>query len=68
MAEKNEQQLIENQPKVYSISELTDDIKSIMEAAFDTIWLEGEISNYKVNPVPECLPVMTGHGYGGPVK
>ena len=48
MAEKNEQQLIENQPKVYSISELTDDIKSIMEAAFDTIWLEGEISNYKV--------------------
>ena len=31
-------------PQVYQVSELTRDIKAIMEAAFESIWVEGEIS------------------------
>ena len=38
----------ENEPRIYSVSELTGDIKAILEAAFDTVWLEGEISNYRL--------------------
>ena len=30
-------------PQVYQVSELTRDIKAIMEAAFDSVWVEGEI-------------------------
>ena len=35
-------------PRVYSVSEITQDIQTILEAAFDTVWIEGEISNYRV--------------------
>lgn len=38
----------ENQPKVYTVSGITQDIRAILEGAFDTVWLEGEISNYRV--------------------
>ena len=34
--------------RVYSVAELTRDIKAILEAAFDSIWVEGEISNLRV--------------------
>ena len=37
----------EGGPQVYQVSELTRDIKAIMEAAFDSVWVEGEISNFK---------------------
>jgi exodeoxyribonuclease VII large subunit len=43
------------QPKVYSVSTLTRDIRSIMEAAFDSVWIEGEISNFRT--------VASGHSY-----
>lgn len=36
------------EPRVYSVAELTQDIKAILEAAFDSIWVEGEISNLRV--------------------
>ena len=36
------------EPRVYSVAELTRDIKAILEAAFDSIWVEGEISNLRV--------------------
>jgi exodeoxyribonuclease VII large subunit len=36
------------EPRVYSVAELTGDIKAILEAAFDSIWVEGEISNLRV--------------------
>jgi exodeoxyribonuclease VII large subunit len=36
------------EPRIYSVAELTQDIKSILEAAFDSIWVEGEISNLRV--------------------
>ena len=42
-------------PQVYQVSELTHDIKAIMEAAFDSIWVEGEISNFNT--------AVSGHSY-----
>lgn len=33
---------------IYSISELTQDIKVILENTFDEIWVTGEISNFKI--------------------
>jgi len=39
---------MEEELQVYSVSEITRDIKAILEAAFDTVWIEGEISNMKV--------------------
>ncbi len=33
---------------VYSVSEVTRDVKAILEAAFETVWIEGEISNFRV--------------------
>lgn len=32
--------------KIYSISELTKEVKSLLENSFPKIWVEGEISNY----------------------
>jgi exodeoxyribonuclease VII large subunit len=43
------------QPQVYSVSRLTRDIRAIMEAAFDSVWVEGEISNFRT--------VASGHSY-----
>ncbi len=45
---------IEN-PQVYSVSGLTRDIRAILEAAFDSVWVEGEISNFRT--------VASGHSY-----
>jgi len=40
--------LLENQtPKIYTVSALTEEIKDILEAHFDFIWVEGEISNFR---------------------
>ncbi len=33
-------------PKIYTVSALTAEIKSILEEEFDFIWVEGEISNF----------------------
>ncbi len=34
------------QPKIYTVSALTVEIKSLLEEEFDFIWVEGEISNF----------------------
>ncbi|MFO7987712.1 MAG: exodeoxyribonuclease VII large subunit [Desulfatiglandaceae bacterium] len=34
-------------PKVFTVTELTEAISSLLEARFDFIWLEGEISNFR---------------------
>jgi exodeoxyribonuclease VII large subunit len=34
------------QPKVFSVSELTAEIQHILEERFDFVWVEGEISNF----------------------
>ena len=54
IAEADSKSLSE-QPQVYQVSELTRDIKAILEAAFDSIWVEGEISNFRT--------VASGHSY-----
>jgi exodeoxyribonuclease VII large subunit len=41
--------------KIYSITELTRELKSLLEGAFPKIWVEGEISNY--------LRHSSGHRY-----
>ena len=33
-------------PKVYSVSELTGEIQNLLEDRFDFVWVEGEISNF----------------------
>ena len=45
----------EEENRVFSVSEITRDIRAILEAAFDTVWIEGEISNYHV--------ASSGHAY-----
>ncbi len=36
-----------SRPKIYTVSELTAEIKGLLEEAFPGIWLEGEISNFR---------------------
>ena len=50
-----ESKSVSQDAKVYQVSQLTRDIKTIMEAAFDSIWVEGEISNFRT--------VASGHSY-----
>ena len=35
-------------PQIYSVSQITGDVKSILESAFDSIWIEGEVSNLRI--------------------
>ncbi len=42
-------------PKADSVSELTQRIKGVLEPAFQQVWVQGEISNYK--------PAASGHAY-----
>lgn len=41
---------------IYTVSELTQDIKVILQNTFACVWVEGEISNFKAHPV-------SGHYY-----
>jgi exodeoxyribonuclease VII large subunit len=34
--------------KIYTVSALTEEIKTLLEGTFDFIWVEGEISNFRV--------------------
>ncbi|MGD9014535.1 MAG: exodeoxyribonuclease VII large subunit [Candidatus Omnitrophota bacterium] len=44
---KNNNFSVKNQPQhIYTVSELTQDLKLIIESSFTSIWLEGEISNF----------------------
>lgn len=45
----------EEQPHVYTVSEITRDVRAILEAAFETAWIEGEISNFRM--------AASGHAY-----
>lgn len=40
---------METESRIYSVSEITRDIKSLIEDSFPTIWVEGEVSNYKAH-------------------
>src|SRR5438034_2936122 len=41
--------------KVFSVSELTRSIRGVLETKFGAVWVQGEISNYKLHP--------SGHQY-----
>src|SRR5947199_10278626 len=41
--------------KVFSVSELTRNIRNTLEAKFSAVWVQGEMSNYKLHP--------SGHQY-----
>ena len=41
--------------KIYTVSELTEQIRSTLESGFSSVWIKGEISNYKKAP--------SGHSY-----
>jgi len=45
----------EGSPHVFTVSELTRGIRSVLEQSFDTVWVEGEISNYVL--------ANSGHAY-----
>ncbi|MEW6188385.1 MAG: exodeoxyribonuclease VII large subunit [Thermodesulfobacteriota bacterium] len=36
--------------KIYTVSRLTEEIKDLLEESFPVVWLEGEISNFRVPP------------------
>ena len=38
---------VANGPKVYTVRELTRDIRNLIETAFPGIWIEGEVSGFK---------------------
>ena len=41
--------------KIYTVTELTEEIRSTLESGFSSVWIKGEISNYKKAP--------SGHSY-----
>ncbi len=43
------------QPKVFTVSELTEEIKTLLEKRFPSVWVRGEISNFR--------PAASGHLY-----
>ncbi len=50
-----ETDLFPNVARVLSVAELTRSIRNLLEAQFGTVWVQGEISNYKKHP--------SGHQY-----
>jgi exodeoxyribonuclease VII large subunit len=48
-------QSTQNPKEIFSVSEVTSDIKLLLEDNFASIWIEGEISNLKIS--------ANGHGY-----
>jgi exodeoxyribonuclease VII large subunit len=47
--------LFQQASKVFTVSELTRSIRATLEAKFGAVWVQGEISNYKLHP--------SGHQY-----
>src|SRR6266550_3645457 len=47
--------LFQQTSKVFTVGELTRQIRGILETRFRAVWVEGEISNYKLHP--------SGHQY-----
>jgi exodeoxyribonuclease VII large subunit len=43
------------QPKIYSVSELTEEIKNLLERKYPAVWVQGEVSNFR--------PAASGHFY-----
>jgi exodeoxyribonuclease VII large subunit len=50
-----EQSLLSKTSKVLTVSELTRSIRGLLEVKFGAVWVQGEVSNYKLHP--------SGHQY-----
>lgn len=55
MTTKKEDLLFTEGTKVYTVSEITRDVRFILDEHFADVWIEGEISNFKTYP--------SGHSY-----
>src|SRR4030042_865911 len=40
--------------KIYTVTRLTEEIKDLLEEEFPFLWLEGEISNFRIPPSGHC--------------
>ncbi len=38
----------DSEPRVYTVSELTRSVRGVLETEFDSVWVEGEISNLRI--------------------
>src|ERR1700756_2503181 len=47
--------LLPQSSKIFTVSELTRNIRGTLETKFGAVWVQGEISNYKLHP--------SGHQY-----
>src|SRR3954464_15326251 len=47
--------LFKSSAKVFTVAELTRSIRGLLETRFGAVWVQGEISNYKLHP--------SGHQY-----
>ncbi len=45
---------MDDSQRIYTISELTREIKDLLESEFPFLWLEGEISNFRIPPSGHC--------------
>ncbi|MFH0786156.1 MAG: exodeoxyribonuclease VII large subunit [Pseudomonadota bacterium] len=45
---------MDDSQRIYTISELTQEIKDLLESEFPFLWLEGEISNFRIPPSGHC--------------
>jgi len=41
---------LDNKRHIYTVSQITQDIKLILENTFGEVWIEGEVSNFKAHP------------------
>jgi len=36
-----------NRTRIYTVTEITEEIREILESSFENIWVEGEVSNFR---------------------
>ena len=53
---------IESKRKVYSVEELTSEIKSLLEKRYATLWVTGEVSGFRVQSSGHCYFTLKDSG------
>ena len=48
----------ETQKHIFTVSEITQDIKTVLESGFSQIWVEGEISNFRISATGHLYPSL----------
>lgn len=47
-------ELLKQERKIYSVSEITRDIRLLLEDSFSSVWIEGEVSNFSMHTSGHC--------------